>query len=104
MTTQLRVDISKETHHDRRKQIHHAEDREGNLLRNLRLCILFLRVPGKCLSLRTKQLPMWLPHANRRTVGRLCPARRTVAGGAQIATGRVMRVGIVRISPLAYHA
>ena len=43
--------------------------------------ILFLRMPGKCLSLRANQLPMWLPQANSGSVGRLCPARRTVAGG-----------------------
>ena len=35
--------------------------------------ILFLRMPGKCLSLRANQLPMWLPRANSGSVGRLCP-------------------------------
>ncbi|MBP9159034.1 MAG: isoprenylcysteine carboxylmethyltransferase family protein [Sphingobium sp.] len=43
--------------------------------------ILFLRMPDKCLSLRANQLPMWLPQAILRPVEKLCPARRTVAGG-----------------------
>ncbi len=51
MTTQSRVGISKETHHGRSEKVHRAEDREDKLLRNLRLLILFLRVPGKRLSL-----------------------------------------------------
>ena len=42
--------------------------------------ILFLWMPGQRLSLRANQLPMWLPQANGRSVGRLCLARRIVAG------------------------
>ena len=55
--------------------------------------ILFLRMPGKCLSLRANQLPMWLPRANSGSVGRLCPVRRTVAGGDTGEAGLLVRAG-----------
>ena len=71
----------KEIHHGQSENVHHAAGCEGKLLRNLRLCILFLRVPGKRLSLRANQLPMWVPHTKLRSVGWLCPACRTVVGG-----------------------
>ena len=73
MTAQSRVDITKETHHGRREKVHLAEDREDQLLRNLRMLILFLRLPAKRLSLRANQLPMWLPQANLRSVGCYAP-------------------------------
>jgi hypothetical protein len=51
VTAQSRVGISKETHHGRSEKNHRPEDHEDKLLRNLRLLILCLRVPGKRLSL-----------------------------------------------------
>ena len=93
MTTQSRVGISKETHHGRSEKNHRAEDCQDKLLRNLRLLILCLRMPGKRLSLRANQLPMWLPQANSGSVGRLCPARRTVAGGDTDEAGLLVRAG-----------
>jgi len=95
VTTQSRVGISKETHHGRSEKNHRAEARQDKLLRNLRMRILFLRVPGKRLSLRANQLPMWLPQANRRSVGQLCPARHNPAGGDTDSTGRAMCAGDV---------
>lgn len=86
MTAQSRVDLTKETHHGRSEKIHHAERREGKLLRNLRLLVLCLRVPGKRLSLRAKQLPMWVPQTKLRSVGWLCPARRILVGGVKNTT------------------
>ena len=104
MTAQSRVGVSKETHHGRSENVHHAEDHEDKLLRNLRLLVLFLRVPGKRLSLRANQLPMWLPQANRRSLGWLCPARRTVVGGVSNFHRFDYVFGIERTSTLAYHA
>ncbi|MCS6328844.1 MAG: hypothetical protein H8K06_17405 [Nitrospira sp.] len=104
MTTQSRVVISKETDHGRYEKIHLAEDRKGRLLRNLRLRVLFLRVPGQCLSLRADQLPMWLPQANRGTVSRFCPGPPDSGGPGLGSSQAQPRAGIVRTSPLAYHA
>ena len=36
---------------------------------------------------------MWLPQANSGSVGRLCPARRTVAGGDTDEAGLLVRAG-----------
>lgn len=73
---------TKETHHGRSEKIHLAKDCEDMLLRNLRVLILFLRVPGKCLSLRADKLSMWLPQTNFRSVGRL-PRPPVSVGGVK---------------------
>ncbi len=53
-------------------------------MRRLRLLFLFLRVPGKRLSLRAYQLPMWLPQANRRSIGRCAPPATLRRAGSQV--------------------
>jgi hypothetical protein len=72
---------TKETCNGRFKEYHLTEQREGKLLRNLRLRNLFLRVPEKCMSLPGEQLPMWLPQsALRRPVSWIDFAHRIAVG------------------------
>jgi hypothetical protein len=51
VTAQSGVGITKGDRHGRREKIDYSEDRKGQLLRNVRLLDLFLRMPAKCLSL-----------------------------------------------------
>lgn len=96
--------MTKEIHHGRSNKIHLTAHREDQLLRNLRLLFLFLRVPGQCLSMRANQLPMRLPQAHLQSVGRLCPAHRNPVGGAK-AEPLVPRClpSIVTVPQLTYH-
>ena len=70
-------------HHGRHENIHLAEDRQDRVLWNVRLFVLFVRMPGQRLPLRAEQLSMWLPDANRRTLSRLFPAHRIPVSGTE---------------------
>lgn len=90
MTAQSCAGRSKETDHGERNTYHLTAYREEHLLRHLRLLVLFLRVPGQCLSLRTDRLPMWLSPAVFQSVDQPVPPPELRGGGHRIVTDKSM--------------